>query len=131
MPKKRGVYGSKVNPEQFEELCSLMCTEQEICGVLGVSHDTLLRWIRQYYKNLEQPDVPLNFKQVFDIFSSNAKVSLRRIQFKQAETNPTMAIFLGKQYLGQKEVIEETSLQRIEVIDDVPEDDEFEDESEC
>ena len=30
-------------------------------------------------------------------------MSLRRSQFRIAETNPTMAIWLGKQYLGQKD----------------------------
>jgi hypothetical protein len=30
-------------------------------------------------------------------------MSLRRAQFKLAETNASMAIFLGKQYLGQKD----------------------------
>ena len=33
-------------------------------------------------------------------------MSLRRTQFKLAEKNPTMAIFLGKQYLGQRDNIE-------------------------
>ena len=30
------------------------------------------------------------------------KISLRRMQWRLAETSATMAIFLGKQYLGQK-----------------------------
>ena len=33
-------------------------------------------------------------------------MSLRRNQFKLSETNVTMAIFLGKQYLGQSDKIE-------------------------
>lgn len=35
-----------------------------------------------------------------------AKIRLRRIQFKLAENSTPMAIFLGKQYLGQKDKIE-------------------------
>ena len=31
-------------------------------------------------------------------------MSLRRSQFRLAENNATMAIWLGKQYLGQKDV---------------------------
>ncbi|MCK9319974.1 hypothetical protein, partial [Methanoculleus sp.] len=31
------------------------------------------------------------------------KMSLRRIQWKHAEKNPSMAMFLGKVYLGQRE----------------------------
>ena len=34
------------------------------------------------------------------------KISLRRSQWRLAEKNVTMAIFLGKQYLGQREVTE-------------------------
>ena len=33
-------------------------------------------------------------------------MSLRRMQYKLAEKNTAMAIFLGKQYLGQKDNIE-------------------------
>ena len=33
-------------------------------------------------------------------------MSLRRIQMKLAETSATMAIFLGKQILGQRENVE-------------------------
>ena len=37
---------------------------------------------------------------------SKGKVSLRRYQFKLAEKSAPMAIFLGKNYLGQKDNIE-------------------------
>lgn len=111
---KNGIKGNKVNKEAFEELCRLMCTEGEICGVLRVSHDTLLQWIRQNYGQ------DYNFKKAFDMFSADAKMGLRKTQFKLAENNPTMAIWLGKQYLGQRDYIEETQLARIEIIDDVP-----------
>jgi hypothetical protein len=45
---------------------------------------------------------------------------LRRLQWKQAEHNPTMAIFLGKQYLGQADKVEtkNESSHTIEVPDD-------------
>lgn len=114
---KNGIFGNDIKQETFEELCRLMCSETEICGVLRVSHDTLLRWIRQNFGE------DFTFKKAFDLFSADAKMSLRRTQFKLAENNPTMAIWLGKQYLDQKDYIEETQVQRIEVIDDVPEDD--------
>ncbi len=112
---KNGKFGSNIDKTQFEKLCSIMCSEEEICGFFSVSHDTLGRWCNQEYG-----------KTFFDVFkdkSSIGKISLRRNQFKMAETNPSMAIFLGKQYLGQKDVVEETQIERIEVIDDVPEGD--------
>lgn len=96
---KTGKYGANINKDQFEKLCSIFCTEEEICGFFNVSHDTLNRWCHQEYD--------CTFKQVFDQKNAIGKISLRRTQYKLAETNPTMAIWLGKQYLGQKEQLEQ------------------------
>lgn len=109
---KTGRYGTNITKEEFEKLCAIMCTQQEICGFFRVSHDTLLRWCKQEYG--------MTFEETFDQFSSDGKVSLRRTQFEQAKTNPTMAIFLGKQYLGQQDVVENKVNTRIEVYNDVP-----------
>ena len=51
----------------------------------------------------------------------NGKRSLRRIQFKLAEKNPTMAIWLGKQYLGQRDNIEVNAenTNRITIVNDL------------
>ena len=48
----------------------------------------------------------------------NGKRSLRRIQFKLAEKNPTMAIWLGKQYLGQRDNIDvaNTDLSKVDEL---------------
>ena len=75
-----------------EKLANIQCTQQEIATFLGCHRDTLLRdekFCDIYKKGLE-----------------NGKMSLRRIQFKLAEKNTSMAIFLGKQYLGQKDMPE-------------------------
>lgn len=93
---KVGTYGALIDKANFEKLCSIMCTQPEICGFFGVSHDTLNRWCKQEYDGK-------TFSEVFEEKSSFGKISLRRLQFEQAKSNPTMAIFLGKQYLGQKE----------------------------
>lgn len=112
---RKGRFGNNIDKDNFEKLCSILCTEQEICGFFNVSHDTLNRWCKQEYK--------MTFAQVFDIKSAIGKISLRRIQFKQAELNPSMAIWLGKQYLGQTEQIETTSTDIIQVVNDVPKED--------
>lgn len=39
-------------------------------------------------------------------------MSLRRIQMKLAEKNASMAIFLGKQYLGQRDVVESRTMDQ-------------------
>ena len=45
----------------------------------------------------------MTFSEVFAIKRQKGRASLRRGQFRLAEKNAAMAIFLGKQYLGQKD----------------------------
>ena len=118
---KNGKYGSNIDKQQFERLCSIMCTEQEICGFFATSHDTLNRWCHQEYN--------MTFTEIWEQKSSLGKISLRRIQFKQAESNPSMAIWLGKQYLGQTEKVEAEITDKIEIANDVPEEDDLDEEN--
>lgn len=89
----------EINQKQFEQLCAIQCTEEEICAVLDVCTDTLEAWCKRTYKR--------RFSEVFREKRAGGKASLRRNQWRIAETNPTMAIFLGKNYLGQKDKPEE------------------------
>ena len=111
MARPKG-YGRKVLKEDFEKLCALQCTEEEIASFFNVSHDTLFRWCVQTYG--------LKFSEVYPRFSCKGKISLRRNQMRLAETNPTMAIWLGKQYLGQKDYVEQVSNDVVQIIHDVP-----------
>lgn len=48
-------------------------------------------------------------REVFGSFAQKrgaGKISLRRSQWRLAEKNASMAIWLGKQYLGQRDVVE-------------------------
>lgn len=85
----------EIDKEQFEKLCSIQCTLGEIAGFFNCSEDTIERWCKREYKQ--------GFAEVFAIKRGMGRVSLRRTQFKMAEHNATMAIWLGKQYLGQKD----------------------------
>lgn len=113
--KKMGRPQKEINKETFEKLCNIQCTQSEICSVLKVSDSTLSRWCAKEYQ--------MTFEDAYKKFSENGKMSLRRIQFKLAEKYPAMAIFLGKQYLGQKDTVDTNALQRIEVVTEVPNDD--------
>lgn len=104
-----------INKETFEALCSIQCTQSEICSVLKVCEDTIFDWCKREY------GAP--YSDVYKKYSENGKASLRRIQFALAKKNPAMAIFLGKQYLGQRDVIEQDNSAKIEVVTGVPEDD--------
>ena len=51
-------------------------------------------------------------------------MSLRRIQWKHAEKSVPMAIWLGKQYLGQKDIIEASTSgeTKINIVNSLPRD---------
>lgn len=87
-----------IDKKQFESLCAIQCTREEIEVVLDVSRDTLRRWCEETYG--------LNFKETYKLKRQLGKASLRRRQWNLAEKNTAMAIWLGKQWLGQKDKID-------------------------
>ena len=90
----------RIDKKQFENLCGLQCTLLEICDFFDVEDDTLNSWCKKTYGT--------TFSEVFKRKRGKGQISLRRMQWKLAEKNAAMAIFLGKQYLGQKDKIEYT-----------------------
>lgn len=84
-----------IDKSQFEKLCGLQCTEEEIAGFFGCSIDTIERWCRRTYRQ--------RFSAVYAEKRGLGKISLRRAQFRLAEKSAAMAIFLGKNYLGQRD----------------------------
>lgn len=85
----------EIDRDGFEKLCYLQCTLAEIASFFKCSEDTIERWCKRELK--------MSFADAFKTYSAGGKISLRRWQFKMAEHNVSMAIFLGKQYLGQKD----------------------------
>lgn len=84
-----------IDKKQFESLCGIQCTKDEIASFFNCSADTIERWCKREYK--------CSFAVIFAQKRGLGKISLRRSQFRMAETNVSMAIWLGKQYLGQAE----------------------------
>ena len=82
----------EIDYNTVKKLSSIMCTEKEIASFLGCDERTLQR--------------DEEFCRIFKEGKENGKMSLRRMQFKLAEKSYAMAIFLGKQYLGQKDTID-------------------------
>jgi hypothetical protein len=77
-----------IDPRQVELLASAFCTNEEIAAKLGCSSDTLTR---RYAESLQKG-------------RDNAKASLRVKQWEVARKgNVPMLIWLGKQYLGQRD----------------------------
>lgn len=92
----RGRPRINIDKEQFKKLCNLQCTLVEIAGFFDCSEDTIENWCKREYKK--------NFSEVYKKESAGGKISLRRTQFRLAEKSAAMAIFLGKQYLEQRDV---------------------------
>lgn len=90
----------EIDQKIFENLCALQCTEVEICSCFDVSDKTLNGWCKRTYGK--------NFSEVFRQKREKGKISLRRTQFKLAEKSATMALWLGKQYLNQRDNVDVT-----------------------
>jgi AraC-like DNA-binding protein len=85
-----------INFDDVDKLCGLQCTEEEIAQFLGVSVDTLARACKRRYR--------ISFAEYFGQKRGLGRISLRRAQWQAAQKgNPTLLIWLGKQYLGQKD----------------------------
>ena len=86
-----------IDPAQVEELAAIMCTQAEMATVLGCSVKTLER----------------RFGRAIEKGKARAATSLRRKQWQLAEKgNVTMLIWLGKQYLGQRDRLEADESKR-------------------
>ena len=88
----------EIDQKDFESLCALQCTKEEICCFFDVSDKTLENWCKRTYSE--------GFSEVFKKKRGKGKISLRRAQFRLAEKSASMAIWLGKQWLGQKDTVE-------------------------
>lgn len=101
----------EINQKLFENLCGIQCTEVEICAALECSEDTLNRWCKRTYK--------ATFAETYKSQSTRGKSSLRRMQFKLAEKNANMAIWLGKQYLSQRDEPVQKADEGVQIVDDL------------
>ena len=102
---------TEIDQKQFESLCGLQCTQEEIASFFHCSEDTITRWCKRTYS--------LTFAEVYKKKSVSGKISLRRAQFRLAEKNASMAIFLGKQYLGQTDQPVGESSEEVRIVDDL------------
>jgi len=95
---ERGVGGRKpvLTPEertlrQLKSLGGMQCTQIEAAAALGCSVRTLQNFFARY------PEALAAWEDGHEL----GKVSVRRAQFKMAQEVPQMAIWWGKQHLGQ------------------------------
>lgn len=84
---------TKIDVKTFEKLCALQCTKEEIASWFDCDLRTVYNFCIKEYKK--------SFEEVYKSKKDLGKISLRRKQWKLADNNPSMAIFLGKNILGQ------------------------------
>lgn len=95
----------EINKDDFERLLALQCSEEEVVAFFdmklgGCSKSTLQRWCKRTYKD--------SFDHIADKKRAIGKISIRRAQMRAAEKgNATILVWLGKQYLDQKDKAEE------------------------
>lgn len=80
----------------LDNLIGIFCTLEECAGVLELSDETISTKIKEKFG--------MSFLAYFKQKNCKGKASLRRRQFEMSKTNPALAIWLGKQYLNQKDV---------------------------
>ena len=88
----------QIDQIEFEKLCELQCTKEEICGFFDITDKTLDAWCKRTYS--------ASFSDVFKAKRGRGKVALRRWQMQAAQKgNTSMLIFLGKNYLAQTDAM--------------------------
>ncbi len=91
-----------INWEEFDKLCLIQCTLEEIASWFKCSIDTI--------EGRCKAEKSVGFSEYFKKNSVGGRISLRRKQFQVANAgNVALLIFLGKQYLGQSDGPKETA----------------------
>lgn len=104
----------EIDAEQFKKLCGLQCSLAEIAGFFNCCEDTVENWCKRELKE--------NFSEAYKKYSAAGKTSLRRYQFALAKKSAAMAIFLGKNILGQRDAAPEGQGQANNgILDDLAE----------
>ena len=95
--KKNGRPKIEIDFNVVAGMCNVWATEEEIADYFRCSISTIKRRCHE-----ETGD---SFEQFYKKNNSRGKMSVRRAQFKLATEgqNATMLIWLGKQYLGQRD----------------------------
>ena len=93
--KKVGRPKTEINIQELQNLCRLNCTMPEIASFFDIP----LRTLEDKYTNDK------DIRNAIDKGRNQGKLSLRRkqIQILDETNNATMAIWLGKQLLGQRD----------------------------
>lgn len=93
--KPVGAPPKEIDFNAFEMMCSVWCTAEEIAAYLKIHVSNLRIKVEKHYGE--------DFATVYKRFFDAGIPSLRRDRRVLAKKNPTMAIYLGKKHLGEKD----------------------------
>ena len=95
--------------KKLDAMCAIHCTGEECAAILGVDYDTLNKALKR--------DGNKGFTDYFKQKGANGKMSLRRKQYDHAMGgNSTMLIWLGKQWLGQSDKVDQSDVEEAQPL---------------
>lgn len=98
-PKKAGRPERDFDASIFEQLCFVQCTKDEMELILKTDQRVINKWCLRHYE--------IDFDTAYKRFSAGGKGCFRRDQYKLAKKNASVSIWLGKQWLGQRDIPQE------------------------
>jgi len=105
----------EINQKEFESLCKIGATADQLCYHFCIKEDTLNRFCKSKYK--------MTFAEYLKKNAAFIRTHLKRKQFEVAMSgNVTMLIWLGKQFLDQKDKVESEVKQTSIVLQADPDD---------
>lgn len=93
--RKTGPVPKEINLDQVIYWAGMSATAREVAGSFHVHITTLDRRLQEHFG--------MGYEELSKLVDGELKLSLRRYQYNMAKTNAAMAIWLGKQWLGQKD----------------------------
>ena len=113
--RKTGRPAKEFDMRQFNDLVGYGCTQEEICWFfrdengVHIHPDTLSRWcMRKYGMSFKE------FKEKNGLMP--LKIKLRQNQLELSKKSAAMAIFLGKNYLGQSDHAEIDDSEAVDIL---------------
>jgi len=88
-----------IDLDDLKKLAAMQCTQEEAAAWFGIARETLNRKLRQ-----------AKYRDAWHDGQANGRISIRRKQFQRG--TDTMLIWLGKQYLGQRDRPEDEDRRR-------------------
>lgn len=111
---KGGRPHAKIDWAVVDNCCRIQCTGEETASFVNVDYDTLNSACKREHG--------VSYSEYFDQKKGAGKISLRRAQYQAAveDKQPTMLIWLGKQWLGQKDVTHQEVNAKVETSEGSP-----------